>query len=75
MGGALAAWSMFPRSDALALPAAGGAAVGGFAAAGRIPALAAKTPTTMALRAGAGLLAGSMAWQGLRSPRPSDYTP
>jgi hypothetical protein len=72
-GGSLAAWSLIPRSDMLAGPAAGAAGIGAYAAAGRIPALAAKTPMGGALRAGAGLLAGSMAWQGLRSPRPEDF--
>jgi hypothetical protein len=72
-GGGLAAWNMIPWSNTLAIPAAGAAGIGAYTAVGRFPALAAKTPTGVALRTGVGLRAGSMAWQGLRSFRPGDY--
>ncbi len=70
--GGMAALSMLPRSDAIAIPAAMGAFGAAYSGLGAIPALGGSTLGS-AIRVGGGLMAGSIAWGGLRSPRMSDY--
>ena len=71
-GGTLAAWQAIPRSNALAIPAGIGTSVGAYYGLGR---LAEKAPgkVGIGLRVAGGLMAGSLAYQGLRAPRQEEY--
>lgn len=72
-GGALAAWQAIPRSDVLAIPAGLGTAAGSFYGLGRVTQNIPAKGAALGLRAAGGLIAGSLAYQGLRSPRPDEY--
>lgn len=69
--GALAAWNMMPRHTAFAIPAGLAAGTGTGYGLGRFTQQFPRAG--MGLRIGGGLLAGSLVYQGLRSPQPSEY--
>ena len=68
----LAAWNIGSGSDIFAGAAAAGAFYGAYRGLGGVGALSG-TPGRTVARGAIGLMAGSIAWQGLRGPRMSDY--
>jgi hypothetical protein len=71
-GAGIVGLNLAKGNDLVAGAAGLGAFAGTFGALGRIPG-AGGTAGTL-LRGAGGLMAGSIAWQGLRGPRMSDYT-
>jgi hypothetical protein len=61
------------KSDALGATAAVPAFAAGYHFSGALPFLRGGTPGATVGRGIAGMMAGSIAWQGLRGPRMSDY--